>query len=120
DLIGLESAQRSEGQRYLSLERKSGVAAGKDQSKAIVGNFDRVVIRLLYGRAQAGCDVRFNFFRESGAPADAVNGFMPSGLDEPSARDARASFDLPLGDGGGEGLLGGLFGEIEVADLPNQ
>ena len=104
----------------LRLERQRRVAAGKDQPKAIVRDFARVVIRLLDGRDQPGRGVRFKFFLEPRPTPDAVNGLMPGRLDDPCAWELRDAGDPPLVHSGGKGFLRRLFGHIEVADEPNQ
>jgi hypothetical protein len=49
DLVGVEAAERPERQGDLRVERNRGMAAGKDQAKAIVGDLAGVVVGLLDG-----------------------------------------------------------------------
>jgi hypothetical protein len=49
--------------------------------------------------------------------SQAINGFVFCSLDDPGARRFGNAFSAPLIDGGGEGLLGRIFGEFEIAKL---
>ena len=120
DLVGLEAAQHAEGQGDPCLERKRRVAAGEDQPKAIVPDFTPVVIRHFGSRHQPGRGVQFQLFREPRPAPDAVKGLMPSRLDQPCAWELRDAGAPPLVHGGGKGFLRRLFGEVEVAEEPNQ
>ena len=61
DLVRLKAAQRSQRERYPRLGRKRRVAAGEYESKSIVGNFLRVVVRVFDCMAPLGRE-RFDFF----------------------------------------------------------
>jgi hypothetical protein len=96
------------------------MATSEDQPKAIVRDFATVIIRFLHGRDQPGRGVRFKFFVEPCPAPDTVNGFMPSGLNDPGTwgiRDARAR---PLVNSSCKRLLHRLFGHVEVTHKPNQ
>ena len=120
DLVRFEAAQRAQRQRDLRLERKRRVAASEDQPKAIVGDFVRVVIRVLRGKARPGRGVRFKFFLEQGPAPDAVDGLVPGCLDDPCTWELRDAGGPPLVHSGRKGFLRRLFGQVEVADEPDQ
>ena len=58
----------------------------------------------------------FDFLVEERFPAEAVDGLVAGGLDDPGAGMLGDAGFAPLLDGGGEGLLGAVFGELEVAE----
>ncbi len=45
---------------------------------------------------------------------------MTGGLHDPCAGKFGNAGGMPLDDGGGEGLLGGFFGKIEIADVADE
>ena len=89
DLIGSEAAKGSQGQRNLGLQGKRRVAAGENQAKPVVRNFAAIVIRLFDGADLAAGDVQFKFLFKSGPPANAINGLVAGGLDDPGAGKLR-------------------------------
>ncbi len=97
DLVGLEAAQRAQGQRDLRLRSQRRVAAGEDQAQAVVGNFAGVVIRLFDGADQAAGGVRFEFFLETALAPNAVDGLVAGRLDDPGARELGDSGDCAIG-----------------------
>src|SRR4030095_14041985 len=100
-----ETSQHPQRQWDLSLERQRRVATGKNQTKLIIRDFARVIIRLLDGRDQPGGGVRFNLFLESRPSADAVKCLMAGGLDDPGARELRDAGNRPLVHSSGKSFL---------------
>ncbi len=120
DLVGFQAAQRAQRERDLGVVRERGMAAGEDQPEAIVGDLARVVIRLFHGGDRSGLGLRFQFLLELGAAADAVDGLVPRGLDDPGAGRVGDAGDPPLVERGCKGFLRSLFGQVEVAKKPDQ
>ena len=58
----------------------------------------------------------FQLFRQSGSAADAINGFVPSGLDNPGAWKFRDAVGFPLDDSNRERFLRCFFGHVEIAN----
>jgi hypothetical protein len=58
--------------------------------------------------------------RKARPAPDAIDGLVPGRLDDPRAGDVGDAGGRPLLDGGGERVLGGLLGEVELADEPDQ
>jgi hypothetical protein len=120
DLIGLEAAEGSKSQRDLRLERQRRVAAGKDQTKAIVGDRGRVVVRLFNSLAELGGGVRFDTFPVPGYAAHAVDGLVPGHPYDPCAREFWNSRAAPVIYGGRKCFLHDLFGHFEIARETDQ
>ena len=93
------------------------MATGKDQPQTIVRDFiDREIRRFDY-RFRSEVGVSGEFFLQTRLTPQAVDGFVFGGLDDPGAWRLRDTFSAPLIDGGGEGLLCGVFGEFKIAKL---
>src|SRR5207244_5799607 len=101
-------------------QRQCWMAAGEDQSEAVVGNSVRVLIRLFDGPAQPGGSVRFQLLLEPRAAADVIDGFIPGRLDDPSAWELRHPGCTPSVDGNCKGFLRRLFGEVEITHQPDE
>ena len=99
---------------------KRRMAAGEDQPEAIVGDFVRVVVRLLDGPVEPRRAVRLELLLGPRPAPEAVDGLVPGGLDDPGARELRDAGGPPLVHGGRKGFLRRLFGHVEVADEPDQ
>src|SRR5260370_15852772 len=96
------------------------MATSKDQPKTIIEDFARVIIRVLDGWRQTGRGVRMEFFRDPRSTPDAVDGLVPSRLDDPGSRGFRNAGHAPLVNGSRKGFLRRLFGHVEIADESNQ
>ena len=86
------------------------MAAGEDEAEAVVGDVEVVVVGVSADGAELrrdGVDVLF----EPRFAADAVDGFVAGGLDDPGAGEIGHAGVAPLDEGGGKGFLGGLFGQ---------
>jgi len=92
------------------------MAAREDETETVVGN--GIGIEGESGGGGIGGGVERSF--EAGAAAEPVDGFVTSGLEEPGEGIGRESGGVPLGQGGGEGFLSGVFGEIEVGGEPEE
>ena len=64
--------------------------------------------------------MRFEFFLQASLPSQAIDGFVFRGLDDPGAWRVGNAVSAPLIDGGRERFLRRVFGELEVAELPDQ
>jgi len=94
------------------------MAAGKDQTQAIVRNFaEAVEIRRFNNRLGAEVRIGFEFFLETRLTPQAIDGFVFGGLDDPRARRLGNTVSAPLIDGGCKGILGRVFGKFEIAKL---
>src|ERR1022692_2959062 len=96
------------------------MAAGEHQAKAIIGDLAGVVIWFFSGTDQAGGGVRFEFLLEPLSASNAVNRLVPGCLNNPCPRELGNAGGSPLVHGGGKCFLRSLFGQVEVADQPNQ
>jgi len=116
DLVRRQSAQRSQRERDLGIERKGRVAAGEDELKALVGD-RRVAHGVLHGvrnLEQPG------LLRERAIAPDTVDRPIPRGGDEPRARVVGPAVARPPLGGRRERLLDGFLGELEVAKEADQ
>src|SRR5579863_1337184 len=116
DFVRLKPAQRMKRQGHLRFQRESGVATCEDQTEPLVGDVVEVVIWLSSDLKQTGDNKGLQLLRVPLSPANAVYGFMPGGLDPPGQRTNGNTGDAPLVECGGEGFLGALLGQIEVAN----
>ena len=120
DLVRLEAAQRAKRERDLRLGGQRRVAAGEDQPEAIIGDLGRIVVGLLGGRAQLRRGIRFQLVREPRPAPDAIDALVPGRLDDPGPRRLGNAGGPPLVHRGHKGFLGGLFGQVEIADEANE
>jgi hypothetical protein len=58
--------------------------------------------------------------RRSCPAPNAVDGLVPRGLDDPGARELRHAGGPPLINGGCKRFLRRVFGDLEIADQPDQ
>jgi hypothetical protein len=58
--------------------------------------------------------------RQAAIAADAVYGPVACGGDQPARRVGGRTIARPSGGGNGKGVLGGLLGEVEVAEEADQ
>lgn len=116
DLGGGQPAQGAKGERNLRLEAERRVTAGEDELEALVGKRRRGHWRLI----RHGCGEQAELRGENPVPANAVGGPIPSRPHQPGARVAGNPAVPPAIGGYGERLLGGLLGEVEVAEEADQ
>ena len=95
------------------------MAAGKDQAEAVVGNFIGLEAGIWIRGHKPGRNFLVQRFFETSATSDAVDGFVPGGLNNPSARIIGHSDGAPMRESGGESILHRVFGKLEVADQAN-
>jgi hypothetical protein len=94
------------------------MAAGEDQLESLVLDHDVGLGFWIHG---GGGDLELSSLdRERPLPADAVDGPIAGGDREPGARVGGHALTGPALGGGGECLLGGLLGEVEVAEEADQ
>ena len=120
DFVGLEPAQRPKRQRDLGVERQGRMAAGEDQSQPIVRDLARVVVGFLDGPVEPRRPVCVERLGRLLPPPEAVDGLVAGRLDDPGARKLGHPRVAPLVNGGGKCFLGRLFGQIEVAQEPDE
>ena len=64
--------------------------------------------------------MRLQFFFQTSLAPQAIDRFVFGGLNDPGARRFRNAVSAPLVNGGRERLLRGIFGELKVAELPDE
>jgi hypothetical protein len=116
DLLGLEAAQRPQRERDLGIERERRMAAREDELEPLVG--DRRLVHLVLRSRR--CVEQVGLCRERAISADAVDRAVASGGLEPGARVGGRSVAGPALGGDRKRILGGLLGEIEVAEEADQ
>ena len=124
DFIRLEAAERPQGKSHLRVLRKRRMAAGEDQSQAIVRDLGTITfVRLKDPRILRGERVRGQRLELSLQPSlasEAIDRSIARRLDDPRPRELRHARRPPRLQRGHERLLGDLFGKIEVTHLPDQ
>ena len=116
DLAGRQAAERPERERDLRVERERRVTAREDELEPFIGERGRVhrVLHRLRHLEQAG-------LRDQRAvAADAVDGSVARGRDQPRAGVGRDPVPWPALRGDRERLLRGFLGEVEVAEEADQ
>jgi hypothetical protein len=116
DLVGGEAAERAQRERDLRLQRERRVAAGHDQLEALVGDGGLVHRLLHYCRRLE----QLGLLGERAVAADAVDRAVAGGGHEPGPRVVRRALARPALGGDRERVLGGLLGELEVAEEADQ
>ena len=116
DLVRLQPAQCPQRQRDLGVERQRGVTAGEDELESLVGDrgLVQLILRVLPHFEQAGLR------GQRSIAADAVDRPVARGGQQPGARVVRRPVAGPALGGDGKRLLGGLLGELEVAEEADQ
>ena len=111
DLAGRQPAHGAQRERHLDLGRERRVAAGEDQLQALIweGGVAHALRRRLGGGQQPILG------GEHPVAADAVDRAVARGGDQPPGGAGRNAVPRPAVRRGGERLLGGFFGEIQVA-----
>ena len=118
DLVGLEAAERPQGQREASLERERRVAAREDQAQPLVGN-RRLVVHVLVPALrlrQLESRQQLRLALQVALAADAIDRAVAGGGDDPRAGIARDAVARPALDRGGEGVLHRVLGEVEITE----
>jgi hypothetical protein len=116
DLLSGQPAERSKRERDLGIESERRMAAGEDELQPLVGNGRLIHIVLRSFRHLELADLG----RQRAIAADAVDRPVACGGHEPGARIRRGAVPRPALGGGGERVLGGLLGELEVAEEADQ
>ena len=120
DFVSVEAAERSERQRYLGFQGEGRMAAGENQPKPIIRDFGRVVVGLLDGPVEPRRPVGVECFGRLLPAPQPVDGFVTRGLDDPGAWKLGHAGVAPLVHGSRKRFLSCLFGQIEVAEEPDQ
>ena len=95
------------------------MATGKDQTKTVVTNLVRIVLRLLSCRLKFG-RIRFRFFSEPRLPPNPIDGLVTRRGDQPGGGVPGDAFARPLLQGHREGLLQHVLREVEVPEQPDE
>ena len=117
DLGGLEPAEQAQGQRHLGGGGQRRVAAGEDQAEAVVVHGSHLLRGLVAVVDELGLGVAVVARR---LPAQAVDGPVAGGGDDPAAGVGRHAGGRPLLHGHRERVLDRLFGEVDVAEEADQ
>ena len=125
DLRGRQSTDRAQRQSNLSLFRQGRMAAGEDQPQDVVLQraLRRLLLRNPFANPKLGHLLGFDLFalgEKAHMTPQPVDRLMAADIDEPGARIGRDAFARPLHDGGCEGILHGVLGELEVAKEADQ
>src|SRR5215213_540884 len=96
------------------------MTAGKDQTQTIVGNLAWIEVWSLDDWLGTEVRVGFEFFLKTCLASQAIDGFVFGCLNNPGARRLGNSVSAPLIDGGGEGVLGSVFGKFKITKLTYQ
>ena len=113
---GREAAERPQGERDLGVERQRRVAAGEDELEPLVGERGRVHVSSTASGTRSSARLR----GQRAVAADAVDGPVARGRDEPGAGVGRDAVARPALRGDRERLLRGFLGEVEVAEEADQ
>ena len=113
DLGRREAADLAQRQRDAALGGERRVAAGEDEGEPVVG--DRAHVVLLDRELLQPAD-ELRLLLEDLLAADPVDRSVPRGRDDPGAGRARHAVARPALEGGREGVLHRVLGELEVAE----
>ena len=119
DLAGGQAAERSQRERDARGHVQRGVTTGEDQPQTVVD--DRAVVfhrRLGVEQRQLGQPL--GAIPHGPVATQAIDGPPPGGGRDPRAGVGRHAVAAPLSDGGLEGVLHRVLGQLEVAGLPDQ
>ena len=119
DLLGGQPAEGAQGQRDLRVERQRRVAAGEDQLEPLVG--DRASSSPLRPPCASG-DVELAESSRRSVRSRRIRSIarLRAGRHQPGARVGGHAVARPALGGDRERLLGGLLGELEVAEEADQ
>ena len=116
-----EPPEQAQGEGHLGLARERRVAAGEEQAQAIVGYRVHVVAWIALVRARRGESLELaQLVQIAALAADAVDGAVARGADDPGAGVAGEPVAGPALDRDHEGLLHRLLGQVDVAEDPDQ
>ena len=116
DLVRRKAAEGPQRERDLGVERQRGVTAGEDELQSLVGDLRLVQLILLGLRHLEQAGLR----RQRSIAPDAVDRPVAGRGQQPGARVVRRPVAGPALGGDRERLLGGLLGELEVAEEADQ
>jgi len=94
------------------------MAARVQQPQPVVG--DAAVLRRVVRRGPRGSGQLLQLRRADAGAAQAVDGAVARGREQPGARVVGDPLAPPATGGDRKGLLGGLLGEVEVAEKADQ
>ena len=116
DLLGAQAAEGAKRQRHLGVERERRMAAGEDELEALVRDLDVLEV-VFHG---LGPIQELGLGGEGAVAAQPVDGAVAGRRQQPGARAGGGPFARPALRGDRERLLGGLLGEVEVAEEADQ
>ena len=120
DLGSGEAAEGVQRERHLGLQGQSGVAAGKEELQALVGDLVEAVE--VVGRSGERALQRLHAHTRPGAiaPAQPVQGFASRHGEHPGAGTSGNTGGGPVLQGGHEGVLEHILGQLKVAQPADQ
>jgi hypothetical protein len=119
DLLGLQAADRAQGQGNLGLGIQRGVTAAEDQLQALV--LDSDVLKLVHVILGRFTDLQLaGLLGQRALPPDPVDRPVARRDREPCSGVGRHPGTWPALSGDGERVLAGLLGELEVAEEADQ
>jgi hypothetical protein len=119
DLLGLEAAHFAQRERDLGIRGQRRVAAGEDQTQPIV--FERLMLE--WRRVDRRLELPGEFHNrrvETRTTAQDVDRLEPASGHQPRERVVGQPVAWPPLDGGRERFVQRLFGQIEIADKPDE
>jgi hypothetical protein len=119
DLLSREAAEHPQRQRDLGVDRERRMAAGERQRQSLVGNRALVHVVLLARRRHEPCRLR-ELLGPDALAAQPVDRTIPRRRDDPGERARRDAVPWPPLERGGERVLDGVLGEIEVPERADQ
>lgn len=118
DFLGLQVADLAQGQRHLRIAGQCRVAAGEDQSQAIVLQPVVIPVRFLGGIQLIGQQVQRGI--EACTPTQPINGLEAPSRNQPGTRVGRYAVVRPLLQRGEEGVVQRFLGQVEVTEQADQ
>ena len=120
DLLGRQAAEGTQGQRHLRVQRQRRVAAGEDQLQPLVRDGGGVVHDRLRWLDLELTREQLRLRGQDTLSAKAVDGAVSRGRDQPADGVGRFPVAWPALGRDRERLLGGVLGQLDVAEDPDQ
>ena len=118
DFFRRQPADLTQRQCDTRIGAQCGVAAGEDESEAIV--LELVIVSRRIGARFNSVDHCAVDIGESSVPAQPVDGLEATGRHQPGTRVRGDSIRVPLLDCRGEGVVQRFFGEVEIIEQADE